>query len=77
MRSLSIAIAVLTVATAAAQTPPSPLAFEVASIKRNQSGDDIAEGGAGGLRRSAAGEEQHHSRDKTRRQRGTQNDDHA
>src|SRR5438552_7577572 len=45
MRSLSMVIAALIDATAAAQTPPSPLAFEAASIKRNQSGDEIAEGG--------------------------------
>jgi uncharacterized protein (TIGR03435 family) len=44
-RSLTLAIVALTLATVAAQTPSSPLAFEVASIKRNQSGDDIAEGG--------------------------------
>src|SRR5947207_2499224 len=44
-RFLGFAIAAMTFATAAAQTPSSPLAFEVASIKRNQSGDDLAEGG--------------------------------
>lgn len=45
VRFLMLVIAAMAVATIGAQTPPSPLAFEVASIKRNQSGDEIAEGG--------------------------------
>src|SRR2546428_2577384 len=45
MRALTLALVALTLAPAAAQTPSSPLSFEVASIKRNQSGDEIAEGG--------------------------------
>src|SRR5438552_3543707 len=45
MRRLIALIAALSIATVAAQTPSSPVAFEAASIKRNRSGDEIAEGG--------------------------------
>jgi uncharacterized protein (TIGR03435 family) len=44
VRSGALAMVLLTTAPAA-QTPSSPLSFEVASIKRNQSGDEIAEDG--------------------------------